>query len=355
MPTIDKYLADMFEKQGSVLHLTTGQPAQYRIQGSLVAAGDQPIDAAEMESLLKEICPAEPGWESFVRTRDLEFTYTIPNYARFRCCFLFDCAGLGAVIRLLPEEVPLPADLGLPEAVQTFCNLEGGLILITGFGRMSVAASLIQQINSTQNKQIITIEKPIETFFKNQSSFVIQREVGTHCRSFADALRSAGRANPEVLFVSELSDPETIRLTLECAAMGSLVFALVDTCGAPDAIDTILARCPERERNQIRELLSETLRGCYSRLVCTGTDGAPVIAQEILGYTDALPMLIRGNRLTDLPQLMEACRSYGMVSLDGSILDMQNQGLISPQEAYQKVRDKNIFNPTSQPEADIQQ
>ena len=247
MPTIDRYLADMLEKQGTALHLSVGQPVKYRIQGALVPAGDQVIDAAAMEAMLKEICPADPGWDGLLRARDLEFTYTIPNYARFRCSFLFEYAGPGAVVRPLPDEIPAPADLGLPDAVQAFCNLSGGLVLISGFGRAAVAASLIQQINSTQNKQIITLEKPIETVLKNQNGFVIQREIGTHCRSFADALRSVARANPDVLFVSELRDPETIRLTLECAAMGILVFALSDVCGAPDALASIIERCPERE------------------------------------------------------------------------------------------------------------
>ena len=350
MPKIDKYLADMLEKQGSVLHLRTGQTAMYRIQGTLVPAGDQVLNAAGMEELLREICPAEPGWDGFVRSRDLDFTYTIPNFARFRTCFLFDYNGPGAVFRSIPEEIPSPADLGIPEAVQAFCNLPGGLVLIAGYDKNAVASALLNQINSTQNKQIVTLENPIETFFKNQSSFVIQREIGTHCRSFADALRSVGRANPEVLFVSELRDPDAIRLTLECAAMGMLVFALSDACGAADALASIPARCPERERNLIRELLAETLRGCFSRMLCSGTGGSPVIAQEILSYMVALPALIRENRLADLTQIMEACREYGMVSFDGSILDLLNQGLISEQEAFLKVRDKKIFSEPAQQE-----
>lgn len=351
MPAIDRYLSDMLEKQGTALHLSAGQPVKYRIQGALVPADDQVIDAAAAEAMLKEICPAEPGWDGLLRARDLEFTYTVPNFARFRCSFLFEYAGPGAVIRPLPEEVPAPADLGLPDAVQAFCNLSGGLVLISGFGRNAVASSLIHQIVSTQNKQIITLEKPIETELKNESGFVIQREIGTHCRSFADGLRSAARATPDVLFVSELRDPETVRLTLECAAMGILVFALTDVCGAPDIIASVIGRCPERERDQIRELLAETLRGCFSRQTCTGADGAPVIAQEVLCYIDPLPALIRENRLAELGQLMEACRAYGMFSFDGCILDLLNQGIISAQEAYLKVRDKNIFNAAAQPEA----
>ncbi|MBQ9338327.1 MAG: Flp pilus assembly complex ATPase component TadA [Lentisphaeria bacterium] len=352
MATIDRYLADMLEKQGSVLHLSAGQPARYRIQGALVPAGDQVIDAAGLEAMLREICPAEPGWDAFIRSGDLDFTYSVPNFARFHCSFLSDYAGIGAVVRLLPEEISAPADLGIPDAVQAFCNLSGGLVLFTGCGRNAAAAALIQQINSTQNKQIITIEDPIETVFKNQSSFVIQREIGTHCRSFADALRSAGRADPEVLFVSSLRDPETIRLTLECAAMGMLVFACMDTCGAADSVAALPALCPESERNQIRELLAETLRGCYSRMACCGTDGSIVLAQEVLSFTDALPPLIRENRPAELGPLMEACREYGMISLDGSVLDLLNQGLISGQEAFLKVRDKRVFAESAQPEGE---
>jgi twitching motility protein PilT len=348
MLSIDQLLVGMIDEGGSDLHVATGQPPRVRIDGELLPIEMPAPGPDDVEFMLRLVCP-EWRWKRFVETGDVDFAHHIHGHARFRANYLRTEDGLAAVFRLVPEKVRTLAELGLPDVLRRLCNRRRGLILVTGptgSGKSTTLAAMIDDINRNRTRRIITVEDPLEFIHAPRRSVVIHREVGEHCASFAQALQSAMRADPDVLLIGELRDRDTIRLALSCAAMGTLVFATLHTNSAPKTVDRVIGAFPADEQSQIRVMLAETLTAVVAQQLCRRRSGrGRVAALEVLLHTPALPHAIREGLTGTIKTMIEGGGSLGMVSMDASLKALVAEGAISPLEAYVKAADKETFVP----------
>ncbi len=350
---IDELLSAMHALKGSDLHLMVGLPPRARVSGSLITMGQfPPITAAHMETLLHQICPPA-RWAQYRESNDLDFAYEIEGLSRYRVNYLQNAWGMGAVFREIPSAIRSFEDLALPEALKKFCSLREGLVLVTGptgSGKSTTLAAIIDYINSTSRRNIVTVEEPIEFVHHNKKSVIVHREVGEHTTTFADALRGAMRADPDIILVGEMRQIETMRLALGCASMGMLVFATLHTNNAPKTIDRIIDAFPADEQNQIRVMLASCLRGVVSQLLCKKITGGRVAVHEILLPHDALGGTIRSGNIASIRNIIEGSRAEGMVSMDTSLRERYDAGDISAREAYMKATDKTLFEKLLGPE-----
>lgn len=346
MPQLDQYLSEMLNRKGSDLHLMVAHPAKIRVHGHLEPLTDDVVDTELMEVLLHEICP-DYYWEKFNDTGDVDFAYEIEGLARFRCNYLVNHQGKAAVFRQIPSKILTMDDLSLPPVLRNICRYTSGLICVTGptgSGKSTTMAAMIDYINENMCKHIITIEDPIEFVHQNKNSFIFHREVGIHSNSFARALQGAMRADPDIVLLGEMRDLETIKLALTCASMGMLVFATLHTNNAPKTIDRILDAFPAEDQPQIRIMLAQCLRGVVSQLLCRTADGAGRVAShEILLHTDALPNTIREGQISNIRTIIESNLGMGMCSMDGTLMGLMKEEIITPLEAYMKATDKRDF------------
>ena len=346
MAIIDDYLREMLSKGGSDLHLAINAPVKYRVHGNIEPANDQIVTPEYMEQMLKEICKPEWRWEEYLKKHDLDFAHEIPGLARFRCNYLYDYNGMAAVLRQIPGKILTVEQLGLPTTLLDICNYKSGLVLVTGptgSGKSTTLAAMIDYINDTSSKHIITLENPIEFVHKNKNCTIVHREIGLHSQSFPNALRGAMRSDPDIVLIGEMRDLDTIRLGLTCASMGMLVFSTLHTNSAPKTVDRIIDAFPANEQMQIRTLLAECLRGVVSQQLCKKIGGGRIASHEILLYTDALPNTIREGQIANIKTIIEANRGRGMISMDNNLLRLLDEGKIAVREAYMKASDKKIF------------
>jgi twitching motility protein PilT len=300
---------------------------------------------------LKEICPARK-WQDFLDRKDLDLAHEIPGTARFRANFLYNHWGQGAVFRQIPSKILSFEQLNLPPQLKKLCNLHEGLVVVTGptgSGKSTTLAAMIDYINTTQSKHIITIEDPIEFVHTNKQSVIVHREVGEHTTSFANALKGAMRHDPDIVLLGELRELETIQLALGCASMGILVFGTLHTNNAPKTVDRIINAFPAEEQNQVRTLLAGCLSGVVSQLLCRKRAGGRVAVHEILLPHEALPNTIRTGQIANIRQLVESGGAEGMCSMDQSLLARVKDGTISAREAYMKGANKALFAGMLQP------
>ena len=345
MNQLDTLLTDMLAQGGSDLHLAVGAPPKTRIDGVIHPLNDQPIDEATLQAMLKEVTP-QHRWETFTQTGDVDLAHEIPGKARFRMNLFKNSWGLATVLRQIPSRIASIDELDLPMALKDIANYQSGLVLVTGptgNGKSTTLAAIINQINETSKKQIITIEDPVEFAHNDKNSTIIHREVGEHTHTFAAGLRSAMRADPDVILIGEMRDMETIRLALNCAAMGMLVFATLHTNNATKTVDRIIDAFPADEQNQIRIMLAESLRSIVSQLLCQKKDGGRVAVHEILLKHGALPNCIRTHSLSNIRNIIDQNRDQGMISMDASLRQLLQDDLITQEEAYMKANDKAQF------------
>jgi twitching motility protein PilT len=345
MPAIDSLLRTLLEREGSDLHLTVGLPPKGRLSGVLAPIAGDAVTAAQMETYLKEICPPA-RWQDFLERGDLDLAYEIPGLARFRGNYLCNHWGQAAVFRQIPSKILSFEDLALPEALKKFCQLNEGLVLVTGptgSGKSTTLAAMIDYINTNFAKHIITIEDPIEFVHKNKRGTIVHREVGEHTRSFGDALKGAMRHDPDILLLGEMRELETIKLALGCASMGMLVFGTLHTNNAPKTIDRIINAFPADEQNQVRVMLSGCLAGVVSQLLCKRVPKGRCAVHEILLQHEALPNTIRSGQIANIRQIIENGRADGMTTMDQSLLARVKDGSIAAGEAYMKAADKSLF------------
>ncbi|MDX9979216.1 MAG: PilT/PilU family type 4a pilus ATPase [Lentisphaeria bacterium] len=346
MAIIDELLQGMLAEKGSDMHLMVNEAPRIRVSGDLSLLDMPPLLDVEMEMLLKEICPAE-RWQNFLQTRDLDFAYEIPGVARFRCNYLHDYRGLAAVFRVIPTRIATMEQLKLPPVLRQICEMRDGLVLVTGptgSGKSTTLAAMIDFINRNLRRKIITVEDPIEFVHENRKSVLLHREVGQHAPSFASALRSAMRANPDILLIGEMRDLETIRLALQCATMGILVFGTLHTNNAPKTVDRIIDAFPGDEQPQIRMMLAECLAAVVSQLLCRTSDGSGRVAvHEILLRTEALPNAIREGQISSIRTIIESGGEKGMISMDESIFRALEADLLNAETAYRLASEKDRF------------
>jgi twitching motility protein PilT len=346
MPKLDAYLRQMLERKGSDLHLICGLKPRARVHGALEELEGPVLTPQVVTDLLHEICPEE-RWQQFQANRDLDFAYEIKGLARFRCNYLDNHYGVAAVFRQIPSKILSFDDLKLPEVLKRVCEFKQGLVLVTGptgSGKSTTMAAMLDYINKHHIKHIVTIEDPVEFVHKNQKSIIVHREVGEHSRSFAKALRGAMRADPDVILVGEMRELETIKLALNCAAMGMLVFGTLHTNNAPKTIDRVIDVFPADQQPQIRTMLAECLYGVVSQLLCRKADGKGRLAvHEILLRTESLPNVIREGQVSNLRSLIQGSQAMGMVLMDTNIKRALERGDITPMEAYMKASEKKEF------------
>lgn len=348
MNDLDTLLTDMLDQGGSDLHLSVGAPPKTRIDGVIHALNDRPIDQAEMEAMLQAVTPPH-RWESYLKTNDTDLAHEIPGRARFRMNLFRNSKGMATVLRQIPSRIAGIDELGLPEALKDIAGYTEGLVLVTGptgSGKSTTLAAIIDQINETSQRQIITLEDPVEFSHDDKNCTILHREVGEHSHSFAAGLRGAMRADPDVILIGEMRDMETIRLALNCASMGMLVFATLHTNSATKTIDRIVDAFPSDEQNQARIMLAESLRGIVSQLLCKRKDGGRIAVHEILLKHGSLPHCIRNSALSSIRNIIDQHRAEGMISMDASLRKLLDDDIITTEEAYMKAIDKAQFKPS---------
>ena len=307
-----------------------------------------------MEAMLKEICLPAYRWDQFLEKHDLDFAHEIPGLARFRCNYLYNYHGMSAVLRQIPSKILTLEDLKLPEVLKEICAYRSGLVLVTGptgSGKSTTLAAMIDYINDTYSRHIITIEDPIEFVHQNKKSTIVHREVGIHSHSFPRALRGAMRSDPDIVLIGEMRELDTIRLGLTCAASGMLVFGTLHTNNAPKTIDRIIDAFPANEQAQIRTMLAECLQGIVSQLLCRKLPKGRVAVHEILLWSDGLPNTIRKGQIANIRTIIEGNKARGMQSMDESIQAVLDKGWITAEEAYMKASDKKRFIEAMEAEA----
>jgi len=328
----------MVERNASDLHLTSGNRPMFRVAGNMVAANDQVLTAEAVQSLIGEIVP-ERNRQEWEQCHDTDFAYDLDSVARFRCNVFSDRRGIGAVFRLIPTKILTFQELGLPEALKKLCFLSKGLVLVTGptgSGKSTTLAAMIDFINENRTDHIITIEDPIEFVHQNKKCLVNQREVHSHTDSFKRALRAALREDPNIVLVGEMRDLETVRIALETAETGHLVFGTLHTNSAAGTIDRLINQFPADEQPQVRAGLADGLRGVISQTLCRKKTGGRTAAMEILFSSYAVSANIREGKIHQIPMAIQTGRKDGMCFLNDSLLDLLVRNIIDPVEAYQK-------------------
>ncbi len=348
MARIDAFFKLMNEQKASDLHLVSGQQPVLRIRGDLERIKYKTLDDNELRSMLYEITP-EDRIKTFEETGDLDFAYEIKGLARYRANYFMQKNGIGAVFREIPSEILSAEQLGLPPVVSRLSMLPRGMVLVTGptgCGKSTTLASVIDEANRKRKDHIITIEDPIEFVHTSKNCVVNHRELGTHTRSFSNALRAALREDPDIILVGEMRDLETIRLAIEAAATGHLVFSTLHTTSAWKTVDRIIEVFPTGEQAQIRSTLADGIRAVISQALFKRIDikgRIPVL--EILIATHAVRAMIRESKTHQIPSAMQTGKKYGMQTLDDGIFTHLKAGRVSAGESYMKCVDKDKFRP----------
>jgi twitching motility protein PilT len=346
MPMIDRLFDDLLARKASDLHLGVGYPPLARARGELVPMRDEPVTQAEMERLLFEIL-SEKQHKQIAGELDLDFAYAYGEKARFRANYFYKMTGLGAVFRTIPTKVLTLADLGTPDSVRKMADRRAGLVLVTGptgSGKSTTLAGMVNHINETRACHILTVEDPVEFVHQPKKAQVTHREVGPHVSSFATAIRSAGREDPNVILIGELRNNETMKLALQLASFGVLVFATVHTNSAPATIDRIINSFPSDEQPQVRGMLAEGLAGIVAQQLLKTADGkGRVAALEILVGNSAISALIREGKSFQIPSIMQGGHALGMQTMDMALERLVLQKVIEPEAALEKASDREAF------------
>ncbi|MEM7434711.1 MAG: PilT/PilU family type 4a pilus ATPase [Myxococcota bacterium] len=346
MPALDRYFDVLLERGGSDLHLSVGYPATIRLKGELVAIDDRPLEREALTGLMDELLDRDRR-EYFHAYHDLDFAHDYEDKARFRANYLYKTTGPGAVFRTIPAEILSAVQLGLPSSVVRLADQRSGLVLVTGptgSGKSTTLAAMLDHINRTREGHILTIEDPIEFVHRPNKCQITHREVGVHTPSFADAIRSAGRENADVILVGELRGRETMKMALQLASFGILIFATVHTNSAPATIDRFVNAFPASQQPQIRGMLAESLAGIVAQQLLRRADGSGrVAAQEILVGTSGVSSAIREAKTSMLQSLMQSGGNQGMQTMDSVLVGLVADGVITAQDGLEKAADKESF------------
>ena len=337
------------EMGGSDLHLAAGLPPRIRTHGELAdVEGWEVLTHDSLLALLREIVSGEQ-WAEYEGCGDLDFAYGLAGVARFRANYLRQHYGAAAVFRIIPEKILTVDELGIPQAVEGLAHLHQGLVLVTGptgSGKSTTLAAIIDRINDTYAKHVVTIEDPVEFVHPNKKSVFSHREVGSDATSFAAALKVAVRQDADVVLVGEMRDLETISLAITAAEMGTLVFGTLHTNSAAKTIDRLIDAFPATEQPQIRTTLAESISGIVSQLLLRTADGkGRCAAFEILLRTSGLPNIIREGNTPMLQSVIQGGRKLGMCTMDDSLFYLAEKGRITASAAYAKAAEKQRFEP----------
>jgi len=346
MSMVDTLLGEAKSRGASDLHLVAGLPVMMRLHGELAPLTKQTLTAKQTRAAIYELLD-DPLRHQLETLQELDFAHEIPGLARFRVNALWQEHGLSAVFRCIPTEIQSLEELAMPPAVRQLAEARKGLILVTGptgSGKSTTLAALIDHINATREEHIVTIEDPIEFVHQPKRGLITQREVGTHTPSYAAALRAVGRQDPDVVLVGELRDLETISLAVSCAAFGMLILSTAHTNSAPKTIDRLIDVFPTDEQEQVRTMLSQSLRGIVAQQLLQTKDGlGRCAAVEILLGNKALANIIREGRTAMIDSLMQTGKGTGMQTMDQALLELLERGRITARAALEKAHDKGLF------------
>ncbi|NQZ01405.1 MAG: type IV pilus twitching motility protein PilT [Bdellovibrionales bacterium] len=333
MAEIDKLFKIMIAQNASDMHLSSGSPPYLRIHGSMAKLDHPALDNKGVQSLLFEIL-SEKQKKQFVENWELDCSYAIKGLGRFRVNVFMQRRGMGAVFRVIPEKIMSAKELGLPENVLRLIDVPRGLVVVTGptgSGKSTTLAALINTINEEKKEHILTIEDPIEFVHENKMSLINQREVSSHTKSFANALKAALREDPDIILVGEMRDLETIELAMTAAETGHLVFGTLHTNSAAKTVDRIIDVFPQGQQAQIRVMLAESLRGVIAQTLFPRADKpGRVAALEILINTHAVGNLIREGKTFQIPSAMQTGAEQGMMTFEKTITNLVNEGKVDP-------------------------
>jgi twitching motility protein PilT len=346
MARIDAIFKLVREQGASDLHMTTGAPPMVRINGEITPIPYEELTREVNELLLFEIM--DPAVRArYEDAKDVDFSYEVPGVMRVRCNIYEQSQGVAGAFRMLPNQIPTLEQLGLPDPVQALTELPRGLVVVTGppgSGKSSTLAALLDRLNRTRRRHILTIEDPIEFRHQNRGSLVTQREVGRNTPSFAQALRGALREDPDVIMVGEMRDPETMALTLSAAATGQLVFATLHTMSATQTVDRILDSFDGERQAQVRLMLAESLKGVLAQRLLPRADGrGRALAVEILLGNGAVASLIRDRKTFQLATVMQTGRREGMRSMDDAVMALVRGGTVDPAEALPHLVNRDLL------------
>ncbi|MGI6099675.1 MAG: PilT/PilU family type 4a pilus ATPase [Kiritimatiellia bacterium] len=346
---IDVLLRHMVESGASDIHLTSTFKPYLRIDGTMKVQDEFAVHSSEtIMGMLEEIMP-EHNLNQFRKDWDTDFAYEVEGLGRFRVNAFNDRYGVGTVMRLIPSEIPTLDQLSLPDVLRNFCYLSKGLVLMTGptgSGKSTTQAAMINHINHNRDEHIITIEDPIEFVHEPVRCLINQREVHRDTRSFARALRSALREDPDIVLVGEMRDLETIEIAIETAETGHLVFGTLHTSSAPATVDRIIDKFPADRQNQIRSLLGDSLQGVVAQTLCKQIGGGRIAAFEVLVVNVAVASHIREGKTYLIPSVMQTSRSLGMQTFSDELTNLVLKGKITIEEAYIKAVDKEDMRVT---------
>ncbi len=343
---IDRLFEMMLKERSSDLHISSNEKPMLRVDGGVRRIESLPVlDCEQVTQLLAPIIPQRNRVE-FIEAWDTDFAYEVDGVGRFRANIFRDRLGVGAVFRLIPSEVITAEQLGLPKVLRDLCYLSKGLVLVTGptgSGKSTTLCALIDLINRSRDDHIITIEDPIEFVHPNKRCLVNQREVGVHTNSFKAALRAALREDPDIILVGELRDLETMAIAIETAETGHLVFGTLHTSSAISTVDRLIDQFPGERQQQIRMMLSNSLKGVISQTLLKKNGGGRIAAMEILVVTAGVANLIRESKIHQIQSIMQTNRSLGMQCLNDVLFDYVNRKVVDVKEAYTKAIDKKNF------------
>ncbi|MCO4798270.1 MAG: type IV pilus twitching motility protein PilT [Colwelliaceae bacterium] len=342
---ITELLAFSVENNASDLHLSTGTPPLIRVDGDVRKLNIPAFDAKDVNALVYDIMNDRQRKE-YEENLEVDFSFEVPNLARFRVNAFNQNRGPSAVFRTIPSKVLSLDDLGCPDIFRQISEKPRGLVLVTGptgSGKSTTLAAMVDYINNSKHDHILTIEDPIEFVHENKECLINQREVHRDTLSFSAALRSALREDPDVILVGEMRDLETIRLAMTAAETGHLVFGTLHTTSAPKTIDRIIDVFPAEEKSMVRSMLSESLQAVISQTLVKKVGGGRVAAHEIMIGVPAIRNLIREAKVAQMYSAIQTGMQHGMQTMDQCLQNLVNRGMITKQDAMEKASDKTQF------------
>ena len=341
MLSIPSLLRFMVASKASDLHLSAGEAPLVRVHGDLHRVDVPALSPEDTHRLIFDVM-TDAQRRTFQEKLEVDFAFALDEQTRFRVNAFVQNRGEGAVFRSIPGRIPRFDELGLPAVLKELCEEEKGLVLVTGptgSGKSTTLAAMLDYLNETMPGHILTLEDPIEFVHRSKRSLINQREVGSQTRSFANALRSALREDPDVILVGELRDLETISLALTAAETGHLVFGTVHTSSAAKTVDRIVDVFPPVQQAQVRTMISESLVGVVTQMLLKKQGGGRAAALEILLGTAAVRNLIREGKTHQIPSVMQVSGKVGMQTMEHAVMDLLNKGVVTADEVCARMPD----------------
>ncbi|WP_281847518.1 type IV pilus twitching motility protein PilT [Nitratiruptor tergarcus] len=342
---LKQYLQTLIQYGGSDLHIKANAPVYARIEGDIIPMTKESMSAEDVKLLAKELLRTR--YEELIKNKDVDLIFSLNEEYRFRANIFFQIDGVSAVFRVIPTQIKSIDELGLPESVQKITELKRGLVLVTGItgsGKSTTMAAILDAINNTRAEHIVTIEDPVEFVHKNKNCIINQRSLGQDTPSYARALRAALREDPDIIVIGEMRDLETIEMALHAAETGHLVLSTLHTLDAKDTINRIVSVFPVEEQNRIRLILSSVLEAILSQRLVKTVDGKRTAALEILFKTERIASMIAEGQDMDIRDAIEEGKIYGMQSFNQALANLYARGIISKEEALLHASSKSNLN-----------